>query len=222
MAAEKEPIEITCSKCKARFRLWIPADNLTEWEEGAPVSCVRCGAPYMVRKRDGAGFDVEEVAPLTAAPAPPSPQAAEEAPGAAPEPEASPVDTVLVVEDDGLSRKMVENTLKDTDYRVILAKNGEEGMRVLRTEGVTLLVVDLYLKNPDDPEARMDGEEVLKRADELGFKIPAIITTGKELVDDVALDRKWFSLHVKGFIQKGNPFWVDELKEKVTDIISKK
>ncbi|MFQ5441993.1 MAG: response regulator [Thermodesulfobacteriota bacterium] len=218
MAANKEPIEITCAKCRARFRLWIPADDLAEWEEGAPVSCVRCGAPYMVRKADGAGFDVEAVAPLPVEAVP----AAVEEPGAATAPEAAFVETVLVVEDDGLSRKMVENTLKDTDYRVILAKNGEEALRVLRTEGVTLLVVDLYLKNPDDPDARMDGEEVLKRADELGFKIPAIVTTGKELVDDVALDRKWFSLHVKGFIQKGNPFWVDELKEKVTDIISKK
>jgi len=145
MAAEKEPIEITCSKCKARFRLWIPADNLSEWEDGAPVSCVRCGAPYLVRKMDGGGVTVEEVAPLEAVPTPPTAPAAGEEPGEVPAPEASTVETVLVVEDDGLSRKMVENTLKDTDLRVILAKNGEEGMRVLRTEGVTLLVVDLHL-----------------------------------------------------------------------------
>lgn len=216
MAVNKEPLEITCSKCKASFRLWIPSDNLAEWESGAPVSCVRCGAPYMVRKREGEGFEVEAVAPLdTPAESNQSVEKPEDVPPA------PPVETVLVVEDDGLSRKMVENTLKETDLKVILAKNGEEALRVLRTEGITLLVVDLYLKNPDDPESRMDGEEVLKKADELGLKVPAVITTGKELVDDIALDPKWFSLRVKGFVQKGNPFWVDELKEKVESIILK-
>jgi hypothetical protein len=33
------------------------------------------------------------------------------------------------------------------------------------------------------------------------------------------LDPKWFDLHVKGFIQKGNPFWTDELKLKLKEVI---
>jgi hypothetical protein len=35
------------------------------------------------------------------------------------------------------------------------------------------------------------------------------------------LDPKWFELNVKGFIQKGNPFWVEELKLKVKEVLYK-
>ena len=50
--------------------------------------------------------------------------------------------------------------------------------------------------------------------------IPAIITTGKDIIDDLVMDPKWFDLHVKGFIQKGNPFWADELKLKIKEVLN--
>ena len=56
---------------------------------------------------------------------------------------------------------------------------------------------------------------------ESGVSAPAIITTGKDIIDDLVLDPKWFELNVKGFIQKGNPFWVEELKLKVKEVLYK-
>jgi len=247
MREKKEPLVIECAGCKSRFRLWIPVKAGSEWEQGARINCVRCGAAYIVRKA-GDGFHVEAGTP----PPPPEQEggfaiesgngltplsgdetgAAAEGAGAAPEAteasagpeeaaEALAEPAILVVEDDALSRKMVENSLGDMAARLILVKNGEDAVKVLRSEEIALLVVDLYLKSPDDPSSTMDGEEVLKEAAGIA-DIPAIVVTGKELVDDISLDPKWFDLHVKDFIQKGNPFWVDELKVKVTDIIAKR
>ncbi len=240
MREKKEPLVIECEECKSRFRLWIPVQAGSEWERGGRISCVRCGAAYLVRKTGG-GFRVEagmppqvkdrdfsidnRTGPAPLAPEEPATGAGRQEAEAEADPgkkeAASAEPAILVVEDDALSRKMVENSLGDTAERLILVKNGSEALKVLRSEKVALIVVDLYLKNPDDPASTMDGEEVLEEASRIA-DIPAIVVTGKELVDDISLDPKWFDLHVKDFIQKGNPFWVDELKVKVQDIIAKR
>jgi CheY-like chemotaxis protein len=130
-------------------------------------------------------------------------------------------DTVLVVEDDRLSRQMVEGSVKGLGFRLVSVKNATEAIRVLRKERISLIVTDLYLKNPGDPESILDGEELLKKVGDSGLSIPAIITTGKDIIDDLVLDPKWFDLNVKGFIQKGNPFWAEELKLKVKELLYK-
>jgi len=243
MKEKKEPLEIKCSVCDTGFRLWIPLKDHAEWEGGVSINCVRCGSPYIVKKTSD-GFSVESaeqkspssgdgayaidfnnsLTPLMndesidagSGPMEGTPQTK-----SAGETDLPSVPTILIVEDDALSRKMVENSLEDGSKRLIIAKNGEEALAALAREKVDLLVVDLYLKNPDDPASLMDGEEVLQKASAM-INIPAIVVTGKELVDDISLDPKWFELHVKDFIQKGNPFWIDELKIKVTDIIAKR
>ncbi|MFQ5353345.1 MAG: response regulator [Thermodesulfobacteriota bacterium] len=244
MSEKKEPLEIACTSCDGTFRLWIPVSELDQWRSGSSISCIRCGAPHHVKKTLD-GFIVESAAPQAPRPVTngfavetgsdrrplvlddayddrdSGAQLAGETP-AAPADNASVESTILVVEDDALSRKMVENTLKSDGRRLILVKNGAEALQVLKDERIDLLVVDLYLKNPDDPTSLIDGEEVLREASRMELKVPAIVTTGKELVDDISLDPKWFNYHVKDFIQKGNPFWVDELKDKVLDIIAKR
>lgn len=245
MKEKKEPLVIECSGCAASFRLWIPLKDSAEWEKGFGINCVRCGVPYLVKKTAD-GFVVEAagqarvhsgtdpysidmndgLTPLShdgeeAGEAPPARGAAASAEEASADAEPPLIPTILVVEDDALSRKMVENSLEDGTNKLIIVKNGEEAMEALSKERIDLLVVDLYLKNANDPSSLMDGEEVLQKASAVA-NIPAIVVTGKELVDDISLDPKWFDLHVKDFIQKGNPFWVDELKVKVADIIAKR
>lgn len=235
-AAAKEPVEISCGDCDTRFRLWVPADNIAEWEKGVRISCVRCGSQFFVRKgRDG--FEISSLKPSAqerqaeprevqhAAAQHQAPHAAHQeqrAPRPAPaQPAAAARETILVVEDDRLSRDMVENTLVDLGFRVVAAKNSTEAIRAARSERVNLIVTDLYLKNPSDPEAALDGEDLLVRIKDAGVRVPAVITTGKDIIDDLVLDPKWFDLQVKGFIQKGNPFWVEELKLKVKEVLYK-
>lgn len=233
-ASGKEALEISCSACNARFRLWLPSDQMAEWEKGSSISCIRCGAKYAVKKT-ARGFNVSasKEAPLREKVAEKAFEAsAPEAPEA-PRAPARPVrqkaeekaektaEAVLLIDDDRLAREMMEHTLEDTGMRLITAKNGPEALKILRNEEIDLIVTDLYLKNPDDPESRIDGEELLKKAQSMGLSLPSIVTTGKDIIDDLVLDPKWFDLQVKGFIQKGNPFWVEELKLKIKEVMFK-
>ncbi len=201
------------------------------WTDGANVNCVSCGQAHKVTKLAN-GFSVEGLTGAIVtqqAPAPtPAPVAAPAAPVAvpasAPVPTAVPsaeLDTVLFIEDDRLAREMIENSLQDVSVKMVVVKNSTEALRTVSSETVHLIVTDLYLKDPNDPEAMLDGEDFLKRVVDTGVNIPAIITTGKDIIDDIVLDPKWFDLHVKGFIQKGNPFWVDELKLKIKEVLYK-
>lgn len=226
-AQKKEAIEISCPECDTQFRLWVPLNIASEWEKGARISCIKCGAQHSIRK-DGDGFTAEII---KASPDANEPSNAErpaqavergtQSRPAPPKPEPPPAsgEVVLVIEDDRVSREMVEGALNDIGIRLVTAKNGVEALKTVRRLNVKLIVTDLYLKNPADPEALIDGEELLKRVIDSGFDIPAIITTGKDIIDDMVLDPKWFDLKVKGFIQKGNPFWAEELKVKIKEVL---
>jgi len=231
--AAKEPVEVSCTGCESKFRLWVPAEMLPEWERGVRISCVRCGSQYFIKKKS-TGFEIKPLAAAAqtqAAPAgsPVAPAAVHEAPGmketkaAQRTPAAVDADkeTILVVEDDRLSREMVESTLTELGFRTIPAKNAAEAMTAARKERINLIVTDLYLKNPTDPASDIDGGDLLQKMHDSGVGVPAIITTGKDILDDLVLDPKWFELKVKGFIQKGNPFWVEELKLKVKEVLYK-
>jgi CheY-like chemotaxis protein len=245
-AANKEPVEITCSECDTAFRLWIPSERLGEWKKGSRISCVKCGAKFFL-VWTGAAFEItplSEIAKKAAqkaaeapkrevrqavsvhvpAPAPVQAEAPKEAPRPAPAREVAQApagaETILVIEDDRLSRDMVENTLSQIGFSIIPAKSSTEAMRAAK-QNIHLIVTDLYLKNPADAESTLDGEELLVKLRESGVTAPAIVTTGKDIIDDLVLDPKWFDLNVKGFIQKGNPFWVEELKLKVKEVLYK-
>lgn len=227
--AAKEPVEVSCTGCESKFRIWVPADMLSEWERGVRISCVRCGSQYFIKKKS-TGFEIRplgaapaEVAPAKAPEAPPVAHEAArvEEPKAAARPAAADMETILVVEDDRLSREMVESTLTELGFRTVPAKNAAEAMAAARRERINLIVTDLYLKNPSDPASDIDGGDLLQKMHDSGIGVPAIITTGKDILDDLVLDPKWFELKVKGFIQKGNPFWVEELKLKVKEVLYK-
>jgi CheY-like chemotaxis protein len=72
------------------------------------------------------------------------------APGATPadlQPVRGGTETILVVEDDALARQVIGRRLADLGYRVIMAVDGEEAVRLLETGGVRpdLLLCDVVL-----------------------------------------------------------------------------
>ncbi len=207
--SEKQAIEINCSGCNTSFRLWVPEELVTEWEKGAKISCVRCSARFRVKKGDE-GF---EVSPL---------EEEGETGGGGDKPAAGGNGggiPVLFVEEDKLARAIAESSLENIGVNLLMAKNAEEALESLKSKEVELIVTDLHLKDPDNPDAKLGGEAFLKKAIEGGTNIPAIVTTGQDLIDDIVLDNKWFGLNVKGFVQKGNPFWAEELKDKIKEAL---
>ncbi|MEK6531163.1 MAG: response regulator [Deltaproteobacteria bacterium] len=229
--ARKEPVEVSCQSCSTRFRLWIPFEILPDAQDSAKISCIRCGAAHQIRKTAN-GFVASAVreAVVEKAHVPIEPVRTIAAPAAQAKPVAPPAppvvhtrpdlrDTVLLIEDDRLAREMAEDAMKDTDIRFIAVRNSEEALNTIHTENIKLIVADLYLRHPGDALNLIDGEEFLKRV--AGLNIPALITTGKDIIDDIVLDPKWYDLHVKDFIQKGDPFWTEKLRLKIKELLNK-
>ncbi len=208
MGEDKEAIIVECPECSKHFRLWVPVKLLDEWEDGKDIGCINCRKGLRLEKRDGEF----SVSPLAEEPA----EDATTHTG-----HAETEGCALFIDDDKLIRKIGEDALKEVGVGVLVAQNSTEAMDILKANPVNLIVVDLHLRNPENPLATMDGEEFLKKAVEAGNSIPSIIMTGKELIDDIIMDPKWFELNVKGFVQKGNPFWMDELKTKVKEFLCK-
>ncbi len=218
MTQKKEPLEIDCAACGARFRLWMPPAIIPEaTKNGLRINCVLCGAKYLAKKTTD-GFNIVAVKEAGEEKTPTAASSEVAARIKAPVPI---TDRILMIEDDMIARAMVESQLFDSGIEVVMAKNSSEALRAIKKQKFSLIVSDLHLKNQADPEAQLDGEELIKRIIDSGVELPAIITTGKDILDDMIADPKWFDLHVKGFIQKGNPFWVEELKLKVKEVLFK-
>ncbi|HET8569714.1 MAG TPA: ATP-binding protein [Candidatus Limnocylindria bacterium] len=81
---------------------------------------------------------------------------------------------VLIVDDDDVSRYVLQSLLADTRFAVVQASSAAEGLRKARTERPTVVIVDLAM--PDLP-----GEEVIRRlkADPETRDIPVIVCTSR-------------------------------------------
>lgn len=87
---------------------------------------------------------------------------------------------ILVVDDDPIMMQFVSMGLKDKGYEVIVASDGEEGLRMTREHKPALLVLDLAMP-------KMHGYEVCKsiRADPSLQGTKIIVTSGKNYAVDI-------------------------------------
>ncbi|WAH38278.1 ATP-binding response regulator [Alicyclobacillus dauci] len=113
---------------------------------------------------------------------------------------ATPVSkTLLVVEDDDMSREMVQKLLGREGYRVIEAENGREAVETLRELGTDLpdaILLDLMMPI-------MDGFELLDilHDDEKWRSIPVVVLTARELTDE---EREYLHKRTLQVLQKAN------------------
>jgi two-component system, OmpR family, response regulator len=84
---------------------------------------------------------------------------------------------VLLIEDDRMIGTAVQQALKDAAYAVDWVTDGETAIHVAESEVYELALLDLGL-----PKA--DGRDVLRRLRELGRRLPIIIVTARDSVDD--------------------------------------
>jgi CheY-like chemotaxis protein len=81
-------------------------------------------------------------------------------------------DTVLVIDDDASVRDLMSRFLSKSGFRVVVASNGEEGLRLAKQEKPLVITLDVVM--PD-----FDGWSVLKKlkSDPVLAEIPVIIVT---------------------------------------------
>jgi CheY-like chemotaxis protein len=95
-----------------------------------------------------------------------------------------PRPTLLVVEDDDESRLALAAVLRQQDYRVVPAANGEEGLRALRAgPAPDLILLDMLMPV-------LDGWGFLSRLRDADVRAPVLVTTGAD-----ALTPEWAAAH---------------------------
>lgn len=100
------------------------------------------------------------------------------------------MNTILIVDDNPVMRRMLSYTLQKNGYTALTAGNGREALHCLATEPVDLLLCDLAM-----PE--MDGLAVLRqlRADVTFAALPIIMLTASGQDEDRVLARNAGASH---------------------------
>lgn len=79
---------------------------------------------------------------------------------------------VLIVEDEASIRKFVKINLERNGYTVFEAESGEDGLKILNTSEIDIVILDVMLPG-------IDGFEVLRRIREKDNKVVVIMLTAK-------------------------------------------
>ncbi|MGV3519079.1 response regulator [Luteitalea sp.] len=90
-----------------------------------------------------------------------------------------PIRTILVVDDDEVARYMLRRQLPDSEYRIIEAASGAEGLRLAQTARPQVIFLDFVLPGTN----AFDMLDDLK-ANPATRNIPVIIHTSKSLADE--------------------------------------
>ncbi len=87
---------------------------------------------------------------------------------------------ILIVDDDGIGRDLLRNTLKHAGYKVTTASNGQEAMDLLRTKPCSMIISDWVM-----PES--DGIELCRaiRAGHFHTYVYVILLTSRDRAADV-------------------------------------
>ena len=88
-------------------------------------------------------------------------------------------ETILIVEDNLLNRKLIEAILKPIGYRLLTAVDGEEGIEVATRERPELILMDLQLPKVSG----YDATEVLKSQPETAH-ITIVALTAHAMADE--------------------------------------
>ena len=111
--------------------------------------------------------------------------------------------TVLVVDDEITTLNIAKEMLEIYGYTVLTAKNGEEGVKIFKSNYKKLTAVILDMTMP-----KMDGKEALKQMKEINKSTPVILSSGYHISNAT---KSISSNEFEGFIQK--PYGPKELAQ---------
>lgn len=113
---------------------------------------------------------------------------------------------ILIIEDDKFLRDLLFKKLTKENFSVVIAVDGEEGIKKVQEENADLVLLDLILP-------RINGFEVLKKAKEspATSEIPVIVISNLGQEEDV---KRAIELGAKDYLIKAH-FTLDEIVEKI-------
>ena len=119
---------------------------------------------------------------------------------------------VLIVDDSSVMRKIVERSLRQAGLEpleVLEAGSGTEGLEVLKSRTVQLILSDINMPS-------MDGLEFLRqiRAQGLAAGVPVVMITTESSEEHV---KQAIQAGARGYIRK--PFTAEQVKERVLPLV---
>lgn len=119
---------------------------------------------------------------------------------------------ILIIEDDSFLLSMYAAKFELENFTVLLAQDGDKGLRLALKEVPDIILLDIILP-------KKDGFEVLKglRADEETKNMPVILLTNLSQKDDID---KGVELGVVDYLIKAH-FTPSEVVDKVKKVLSK-
>ena len=122
---------------------------------------------------------------------------------------------ILVIDDELNIQKVVKTNLGARGYRVLVAPDGEEGLKMAQLERPDLILLDLMMPG-------MSGWDVLRalKTDQKLRKVPVIIMTAAMPEDEEYKVRSMRGMKVVGYLIK--PFGVDELLRQVSLVLGRR
>lgn len=115
---------------------------------------------------------------------------------------------ILVIDDSRPIRNHIGKILSVRNYKILLAENAQEGLELLNTSSVNLIILDMEL--PDK-----HGLDVIREIKESeNHQIPIIVISG---ISDPEIVRKSLKLGCSDFVKK--PFNVEEFVLKVDMVV---
>jgi CheY-like chemotaxis protein len=115
--------------------------------------------------------------------------------------------TILVVDDDDAIRTLLQEELEDEGYKVLIAANAREALKMVEAEPLDLVILDIRMPG-------MDGLEALPRI--LGIKegLPVILNTAYSQYQE-----SFMSWAADAYVVKSSD--LTELKEKIKKLVDK-
>ena len=121
--------------------------------------------------------------------------------------------TILIIDDDEETRGVLAELLNGAGYFVYLASNGDEGVRLFRSERIGVALIDIWMSEKDGLETIMEIRRMVPEA-----KIIAMTGTVKAgLINPLSWARR---LGAKATLRK--PFTAAELLSAVSEALSVK
>lgn len=114
---------------------------------------------------------------------------------------------ILVVEDNPILADGLTQTLRQAEYAVDCVASGDEADHILIAQNYDLVILDLGLP-------KVDGFEVLRRMRHRGSKVPVLVLTARDALDDRV---KGLDLGADDYMTK--PFELPELEARVRALI---
>ena len=116
---------------------------------------------------------------------------------------------VLLVEDESTLAMIIKDTLEGQGFRIRLAKDGEEGLRLFAQDKPDVLVADVMMP-------RMDGFEMVRRLRKTDKQTPVLFLTARSAINDVV---EGFELGANDYLKK--PFGMQELIVRIKALLGR-